>query len=307
MKFKTLLLVALAALLCVDGSARARKKKLTPQVTEVNPVKPVPADSFSYAMGVAQSESLKQYLMMREGVDSAYLAFTLQAIREYQGLTEEHRAQILAYAAGLRIGEMNEKNVIPSLNLQATGQRDTTYTNPAKFIEGLVDGINGTSALKADSALKVAERQIEFHQNELRIANAQWLAANAQLKGVKVLPSGLQYRVLTAGSGICAADTSEVEVHYEGRLIDGTVFDSSYKRGQPATFRCNQVIKGWTEALQLMPEGSTWELYIPYNLAYGERGNQSIPPYATLIFKVEVLKVKTPESTKPGAAITPRQ
>ena len=84
-----------------------------------------------------------------------------------------------------------------------------------------------------------------------------------------------------------------VEVHYEGKLIDGTVFDSSYTRNQPATFRPNQVIKGWTEALKMMPEGSIYELTIPYNLAYGERGNQAIPPYATLIFKVEVLKVKT--------------
>ena len=94
------------------------------------------------------------------------------------------------------------------------------------------------------------------------------------------------------GTGAVATDTSEVEVHYEGTLIDGTVFDSSYKRGKPATFRADQVIKGWTEALKMMPEGSVWDLYIPYNLAYGERGTRGIPPFATLIFKVELLKVK---------------
>ena len=108
-----------------------------------------------------------------------------------------------------------------------------------------------------------------------------------------VLPSGLQYRVLTEGNGPVATDSSEVEVHYEGSLIDGTVFDSSYKRGKPATFRPDQVIKGWREALTLMPEGSVWNLYIPSELGYGERGQgRNIPGNATLVFKVEVLKVK---------------
>ena len=109
---------------------------------------------------------------------------------------------------------------------------------------------------------------------------------------MKTTKSGLQYRILTAGKGAVATDTSEVEVHYEGKLINGHVFDSSYKRGQTTSFRCNQVIRGWTEALKMMPEGSIWELYIPYDLAYGERGNQGIPPFSTLIFKVELIKVK---------------
>ena len=111
---------------------------------------------------------------------------------------------------------------------------------------------------------------------------------------MKTLPSGLQYRVLDEGKGALATDSSEVEVHYEGSLIDGTVFDSSYKRGQPSSFRPDQVIKGWREALCLMPEGSVWNLYIPAELGYGERGSgRSIPGNSTLIFKVEVLKVKT--------------
>ena len=112
------------------------------------------------------------------------------------------------------------------------------------------------------------------------------------MPGVITSKSGLQYKILKEGTGATPSDTSQVEVNYEGRLIDGTVFDSSYKRGQSATFGCNQVIKGWTEALTMMKEGDVWELYIPYSLAYGERGNQSIPPYATLIFKVELIKVK---------------
>ena len=298
MKTRILLTGILAVTLCSVSSARVPKKKLTVKTEDTNPVKPVPADSFSYAMGVAQASSLKQYLVQREGVDSAFLSHTIQGMRDYAKLSHEQRQQAQAYAAGLRIGEMNHHNVVPSLNQQATGKRDTTYTDIQRFTDGLADGLNGTQTISADSALKVAERQMEYYRNELKRVNHQWLVTNSRVKGVRTLPSGLQYRVLTEGNGICASDTSEVEVNYEGRLIDGTVFDSSYKRGQAATFRANQVIKGWTEALQLMPEGSTWELYIPYDLAYGERGNQNIPPYATLIFKVEVIKVKTPEPKK---------
>ena len=133
----------------------------------------------------------------------------------------------------------------------------------------------------------------------VRQAYLAWLEANKKLKGVKTLPSGLQYRVLTAGKGPVATDSTEVEVHYEGKLIDGTVFDSSYKRNQPATFRPDQVIKGWREALTLLPEGTVVDLYIPSELGYGERGSaQHIPGNSTLIFKAEILKVKNDAAKK---------
>ena len=172
---------------------------------------------------------------------------------------------------------MNKLQVISSLNQSATGSKDTVYTDLALYTKGLSDGLTGKAAMSADSAMKVAEKQFKYREQVMRTENAAYLVKNAKNKDVKVT----------------ASDTTEVEVHYEGKLIDGTVFDSSYTRNQPATFRPNQVIKGWTEALKMMPEGSIYELTIPYNLAYGERGNQAIPPYATLIFKVEVLKVKT--------------
>ena len=287
MKLKTILILALVALVCVDGSARSRKKKLE----YVNPVQPVAAKDYSYAIGVAQAKSLKDYLMQREGVDQQYLPMAIQGMRDYAKLTPAQLKEKQAYAAGLRIGEMNQQQVVPAFNQQATGKRDTTFVDPELLVNGLADGMNGVATLSADSAMKVAEQQMTYYKNELKNANALWLDANKQKKDVKALPSGLQYRILTAGNGPVATDTTKVEVHYEGKLIDGTIFDSSYKRGQTATFRPDQVIKGWTEALQLMPEGSTWELYIPYDLAYGENGTQNIPPYSTLIFKVEVIKV----------------
>lgn len=121
----------------------------------------------------------------------------------------------------------------------------------------------------------------------------QWLADNAKKEGVVTLPSGLQYQVLREGNGRQPKATDAVKCHYEGLLIDGTVFDSSYQRGEPATFPLNGVIRGWTEGLQLMKEGAKFRFFIPYNLAYGERGaGQSIPPFAALIFDVELIEVQ---------------
>ncbi|MDE5740741.1 MAG: FKBP-type peptidyl-prolyl cis-trans isomerase [Bacteroidaceae bacterium] len=122
-----------------------------------------------------------------------------------------------------------------------------------------------------------------------RAAGEKFLEENKVKEGVQTTASGLQYKVITMGTGEKPTATSKVTVDYEGTLIDGTVFDSSYKRGQPTTFQVNQVIKGWTEALQLMPVGSEWELYIPYQLGYGEReAGQAIKPYSALIFKVKL-------------------
>ena len=119
-----------------------------------------------------------------------------------------------------------------------------------------------------------------------------FLAANAKKEGVTVLPSGLQYKVLKSGEGRKPGRTDKVRCHYEGTFPNGQKFDSSYDRNEPAVFGVNQVIAGWTEALQLMSEGSAWELYIPYNLAYGEAGAPgAIPPYSALVFKVELIEV----------------
>ena len=120
----------------------------------------------------------------------------------------------------------------------------------------------------------------------------EYLAENAKREGVTVTNSGLQYEVLEEGEGKSPSATDVVKCHYEGRLIDGTVFDSSYKRGTPSEFALNQVISGWTEGLQLMKEGSKYRFFIPYNLAYGSRGVSIIPPYSALIFDVELIEVK---------------
>ncbi len=290
MTTKTLFIVGLALCISLGTTARSKKKKGPQGKSKVTLLQPVPADSFSYAMGVAQSEGLRQYLVQREGVDTAYMNDVVCGmIARFNDKAVKGK---LAYAAGLKIGQMNTANVIPSLNKMATGKEDTTYINRDIFEKGLSEGLlkQGTTMTQAD-AMKIIEQQTAYIRQRDSKSNADNLAENKKQADVVTLPSGLQYRILKKGTGALPTDTSKVEVNYEGKLIDGTVFDSSYKRGQSATFACNQVIKGWTEALNLMPEGSTWELFIPYNLAYGERGNQNIPPFATLIFKVELIKI----------------
>ncbi len=165
------------------------------------------------------------------------------------------------------------------------------------FVKGLKDVLAGA---KTDMSHAEAQQVVNDHFRKLaeeayeqnKAAGEAFLAANAKKEGVVVLPSGLQYEVIAEGNGKKPSATDRVQCHYEGTLIDGTIFDSSIKRGEPAVFGVNQVIKGWVEALQLMQEGAKWRLYIPYDMAYGEHGaGEMIPPYSALIFDVELIKV----------------
>ena len=176
--------------------------------------------------------------------------------------------------------------------------------NPVFFTKGIEDGLNGATTLLTDDEMKavlsdfqkkmMAKRVAEMSKqsDENKTSGAAFLAANKAKPGVVTLPSGLQYKVVTAGKGAKPTKDDTVTVEYTGTLIDGTVFDSTEKSGGPATFKVTQVIPGWTEALQLMPVGSTWELYIPANLAYGERSvGGLIGPNQTLVFNVHLLSI----------------
>ena len=279
----------ICALTAVSASAQS-KGNIHPVQIPVSRIAPVSPDTFSYAIGVVQAASLRQYLMQQEGVDSAYLSFAAQGI--VTSFSAEEEKQIIALAAGLKIARVNRERIVPSLNQQAVGREDSTYVVPEIYGQALAQALmDQPTIFSADSAEKIVNRQMEYQQHVFRTSNEQWLEQNKKQKDIKTLPSGLQYRILTQGNGPKPTENSKVEVNYEGRLIDGTVFDSSYRRGQPTQFPVTGVIKGWTEALLLMPEGSTWELYIPQELGYGERGaGRNIPAYATLIFKVELLK-----------------
>ena len=283
------LLSLICALTAVSASAQS-KGNIHPVQIPVSRIAPVSPDTFSYAIGVVQAASLRQYLMQQEGVDSAYLSFAAQGI--VTSFSAEEEKQIIALAAGLKIARVNRERIVPSLNQQAVGREDSTYVVPEIYGQALAQALmDQPTIFSADSAEKIVNRQMEYQQHVFRTSNEQWLEQNKKQKDIKTLPSGLQYRILTQGNGPKPTENSKVDVNYEGRLIDGTVVDSSYRRGQPTQFPVTGVIKGWTEALLLMPEGSTWELYIPQELGYGERGaGRNIPAYATLIFKVELLK-----------------
>lgn len=294
---KKFFVFALAALCCTGAMAQKNKKKSVRGGKKVIPaakltpaLRPVDGRTFSYALGVAQGQSLKQYMVSQLGVDTAYVEVAMQAMNANVSDAERKKAE--AFAAGLKIAEINRRN-LPVISKQASGN-DSTYVSETEFERGLTEAVLGKSAtMTRDSAMKVVEGQFRYQQETYKAANLAWLANNKKQKGVITLPSGLQYKIVTKGTGAIATDSTEVEVNYEGKLIDGTVFDSSYKRGKAATFRPDQVIKGWKEALTLMPEGSIWELYIPAELGYGERGQGAqIPGNSTLIFTVEVMKVK---------------
>ncbi|AGB28737.1 FKBP-type peptidyl-prolyl cis-trans isomerase [Prevotella dentalis DSM 3688] len=190
----------------------------------------------------------------------------------------------VSYALGMSIGHQLQQMNATELNIDDFGQalRDV-FAGKAALSEG-----DAQAAVQA-----FFDQKSEEKAKSAKADGEKFLAENAGKEGVVTLPSGLQYQVLREGNGRKPAATDQVECHYEGTLIDGQVFDSSYRRGETATFGLNQVIAGWTEGLQLMQEGAKYRFFIPYTLGYGERGaGQSIPPFATLIFDVELVKVK---------------
>lgn len=192
----------------------------------------------------------------------------------------------ISYSVGVLMGQ----------NLKSTGFEDKDL-DMKQVMKGLEDILKGkklqVEMQQAQGIYQAYATQLKQKQSAAIIEKgATFLANNAKRPEVTALPNGLQYEVIKQGTGAKPSPTSKVTVHYVGTLLDGTEFDSSVRRGQPATFGLNQVIKGWTEGLQLMAEGSKYRLFIPYNLGYGERGaGQSIPAYATLIFEVELLKI----------------
>ena len=189
----------------------------------------------------------------------------------------------VAYALGTSIG----------MQLRQMGAEELDIN---EFATGVGDALADKTAMEPAEIQAVINeffnRKTEEQSRKAKSAGEDFLAANAKKEGVVTLPSGLQYQVLREGNGKRPKATDQVRCHYEGTLINGTVFDSSYKRGEPAVFGLNQVIKGWTEGVQLMQEGAKYRFFIPYDLAYGERGaGQQIPPFAALIFDVEFIEV----------------
>ncbi len=255
-------------------------------------------DSMSYAIGMAQTQGLKEYLVDRLGVDTAYMSEFIKGLNE--GANAGDNKKKAAYYAGIQIGQQIANQMVKGINHEVFGEDSTKTISMKNFMAGFISGTTGKGGLMTiDEAGTVAQTKMqEIKAREMEKAygpnkeeGEKFLAANAKKDGVKTLESGVQYKVLKEGTGAIPADTSLVKVHYEGRLLNDSVFDSSYKRGEPITLRCNQTIKGWTDAMVHMPAGSVWEVYIPQELAYGEREQGIIKPFSVLVFKIELLEV----------------
>ncbi len=255
-------------------------------------------DSLSYSIGMAQTQGLKSYLIGRLNVDSTYMADFIKGLNDGASKTSK---KDIAYLAGVSIGQQISNQMITGINQEIFAGDSTQTISKENFLAGFIAGALEKGGMMAmDQAQiytqatieKVKEQALEKKYADYKAENEKFLADNKGKEGVKTTPSGLQYKVLTEGTGEIPADTCKVKVNYKGTLIDGTEFNSSYKRNAPSTFRANQVIKGWTEALTMMPVGSKWELYIPQELAYGARETGKIKPFSTLIFEVELLGIE---------------
>ena len=282
-----------AVMLAITAGMTAKSKKSTDAATAAtaNSCAQIKStnDSLSYAAGYVQTNGLIPFLQQQFNVDTAYMAEFIEGLRDAKDKANDpiYKAKM----AGAQIAQMIEDRMLTGMNkeIEGTGKavsRDFFYNG---FIAALQ---SDTTCFNQTSADKYFQQQLDDVKNIKKAKNMSWLEENKNKPGVVTTASGLQYKVVKMGTGERPTATQEVEVKYEGKLIDGTVFDSSYKRNpQTSKFRCNQVIKGWTEGLQLMPVGSVFEFYIPYNLAYGEQAQRTIPAFSTLIFTVELVGI----------------
>ncbi len=279
---KRIILIALTVMVSASFyTASAQKVTLT-----------TPSDSLSYAAGASMTDGLMTFLKQQYDMDEAYLDDFLSSFEEAMKSGVDGKKK--AYSAGIQIAGMVKERMLPSISNDLQG---SDYTIQEElFTKGFM------ASLKKDSTVFGQDPKPYFNtrmgavvnakKEAVRKAGEQFLSENSKKAGVQVTPSGLQYKILTKGKGKVPTKDDQVIVKYEGRLIDGTVFDSSYKRAEQTNkFRPTDVIKGWTEALTMMPVGSKWELYVPQELAYGARETGNIPAYSALIFIVELVGI----------------
>lgn len=287
MKKASFLMVIAAAAGFASCTAQAPKADLKSDV-----------DSLSYAFGLTQTQGFKDYMVHQLRVDSANIGDLVKGLVD--GAAGKDAQSQIAYVEGLKIGKMIAESWVSGLTSDVYADDSTKSIDKDNLVAGFIAGVLGkdqkftmeeaqTYVQEVMTAANDKKMEAQFGEN--REAGEKFLAENKTKEGVQVTPSGLQYKVIKQGKGAVPTATDKVSVHYRGTLIDGTEFDSSYKRNKPTEFAANQVIKGWTEALTMMPVGSKWEIYIPQELAYGSRNQGQIKPFSTLIFEVELLDI----------------
>jgi len=309
-------LLLLAAVLCLQGNVmdmnaqtKGTKVKQKNKATEkqvkldvAKTVKPVVVknqmDSLAYTMGMAQTQGLKNYLTGKMEMDTAYFDDFIRGLKEVASSTDKKQN---AYHLGILIGQQLNSQMLKGVNEELFGKETTQSISKELYLEGFIAGTLGKGGIMSVDAAqkyvqenmeKMKDKNLEQQFGANKEAGIKFLAENKTKEGVVTTASGLQYKIITKGTGEIPTAESKVKVHYKGTMLDGTEFDSSYKRNEPATLGAGQVIKGWTEALTLMPVGSKWELYIPSDLAYGSRDAGPIKPFSTLVFEVELLSIE---------------
>ena len=286
---KTLAIMATAALtFSACGNSSAPKADLKTDI-----------DSMSYAIGLLQSQYVRQAIQQGQVIDTTYIDDFVKGINE--GVNAGDDKKKAAYIMGLQVGQQLSTQLVKGVNQQVFGDDSTKTISLKNLLAGFITGATGkTGLMTPEIANQVAQSKMEQIKSATmtkqyganKVAGEKWLAVNKKKPGVVTLPNGLQYKVIKEGKGAIPADTTTVKVQYEGRTIDGKVFESSYKNGNgPVSMVPAQMIPGWTQALTRMPEGSIWEVYIPQQLAYKERQAGNIKPFSTLIFKIELVKV----------------
>ncbi|RRD00936.1 FKBP-type peptidyl-prolyl cis-trans isomerase [Prevotella sp. OH937_COT-195] len=255
-------------------------------------------DTLSYAIGMAQTNGLKEYLVMRLGVDTAYMDDFLKGVNEGVNAGDDKKKN--AYMAGLQIGQQISNQMVKGINQELFGSDSTQTISLKNFMAGFSTSVLGGKGLMTlEQAMQTVQTKMdkikavsmEKQYGDNKKKNAEFVANYAKKEGVKKLGKGVYYTVIKEGNGPMPKDTSMVTLQYEGKLIDGTVFDSSYERGTAVPMRVNQVIPGFTEALLHMPVGSIWEVCIPQELAYGPREAGKIKPFSALVFKIELVSL----------------
>lgn len=255
------------------------------------------ADTLSYAVGLSNAEGIEQFLAYA-GVDSTCNDQFIKGLID--GMNAIDDKQMYAYYTGVAISNQLYNNVVRGANRSFAGDDSVKVISTRNLLAGLIDGLKKKGQMTREEAFDYQNKIGNDLQQKMtakkyagnKQAGEEFLAKNKQKADVVTLPSGVQYRVIYEGGGVIPADNSIITINYEGRLIDGTMFDSTREMGEPVTIQANQFIPGLTEALVHMPAGSKWEVVIPQELAYGDRGAGNIPPYSVLIFDVELISVQ---------------
>ena len=251
-------------------------------------------DTLSYAIGMAQTNGLKDYLAMRMGVDTTHIEEFLKGFSE--GIKAGKDPKKAAYYAGIQIGQQVSQGMIENINHMIFGEDSTQTINENNVYAGFMAAVAGVEkVMSVDSAQVFVQTRMDAIRESARAKayadnkqkGEEYIAEIAKKEGVKELGNGIYYEVITEGTGAIAADTCRLKVHYEGKLIDGTVFDGNMD-GEPTTFRANQVIPGFKAALTSMPVGSKWIVYIPQEQAYGAQDMGNIKPFSALTFTIQL-------------------